>query len=111
MHKNALSLAKLWSLLRDQEKKLGLDKLSLTERDIFLCILFLQEKNKLISLENIIKNCIDSIDKRSGKIKISLKMLKSLLIDIYLTFPKRSSLFKKYFSNSSCILVNISTAN
>ncbi|GIS10353.1 MAG: hypothetical protein CM15mP114_11350 [Alphaproteobacteria bacterium] len=57
MHKNALSLAKLWSLLRDQEKKLGLDKLSLTERDIFLCILFLQEKNKLISLENIIKNC------------------------------------------------------
>ena len=57
MHKNALSLAKLWSLLRDQEKKLGLDRLSLTERDIFLCILFLQEKNKLISLENIIKNC------------------------------------------------------
>ena len=56
MHKNSLSLAKLWSLLRDQEKKLGLDKLSLTERDIFLCILFLQEK-KLISLENIIKNC------------------------------------------------------
>ena len=57
MHKNALSLAKLWSLLRDQEKKLGLDKLSLTERDIFLCILFLQEKNKLISLENLIKSC------------------------------------------------------
>ena len=57
MHKNALSLAKLWSLLRDQEKKLGLDKLSLTERDIFLCILFLQEKNKLINLENIIKIC------------------------------------------------------
>ena len=25
------------------------------------------------SIENIIKNCIDSIDKRSGKIKISLK--------------------------------------
>ena len=57
MHKNSLSLAKLWSLLRDQEKKLGLDKLSLTERDIFLCILFLQEKNKIISLENLIKNC------------------------------------------------------
>ena len=57
MDKNALSLAKLWSLLRDQEKQLGLDKLSLTERDIFLCILFLQKKNKLISLENIIKNC------------------------------------------------------
>ena len=57
MHKNSLSLAKLWSLLRDQEKEFGLDKLSLTERDIFLCVLFLQEKNKLISLENIIKNC------------------------------------------------------
>ena len=56
MHKSAMSLAKLWSLLRDQEKELGLDKLSLTERDIFLCVLFLQEKNKLISLENIIKN-------------------------------------------------------
>ena len=57
MDKNALSLAKLWSLLRDQEKQLGLDKLSLTERDIFLCILFLQEKNKLVSLENITKSC------------------------------------------------------
>ena len=57
MRKNSLSLAKLWSLLRDQERHLGLDKLSLTERDIFLCILFLQEKNKLISLENIIKKC------------------------------------------------------
>ena len=56
MHKNALSLAKLWSILRDQEKQLGLDKLSLTERDIFLCILFLQEKNKSVSLENITKN-------------------------------------------------------
>ena len=42
---------------KERRKKLGLDKLSLTERDIFLCILFLQEKNKLISLENIIKNC------------------------------------------------------
>lgn len=52
-----MSLAKLWSLLRDQEKKLGLDKLSLTERDIFLCILFLQEKDKIISLENLIKSC------------------------------------------------------
>ena len=57
MHKSALSLAKLWSLLRDQEKKLGLDKLSLTERDVFLYILFLQEKDKIISLENLIKSC------------------------------------------------------
>ena len=58
MQKTALSLSKLWSQLRNQEKKLGLDKLSLTERDIFLCILFLQEKNKLISLENILKSCL-----------------------------------------------------
>tara|TARA_B100000212_G_scaffold255231_1_gene195688 strand:- start:100 stop:396 length:297 start_codon:yes stop_codon:yes gene_type:complete len=57
MHKSTLSLAKLWSLLRHKEKELGLDKLSLTERDIFLCVLFLQEKNKLISLENVTKNC------------------------------------------------------
>ena len=55
--KTCLSLPKLWSLLRNQEKQLGLDKLSLTERDIFLSILFLQEQNKLISLENILKNC------------------------------------------------------
>jgi len=57
MQKTALSLSKLWSQLRGQEKQLGLDKFSLTERDIFLCILFLQEKNKLTSLENILKNC------------------------------------------------------
>ena len=56
MHKSSLSLAELWSRLRDQEKQFGLDKLSLTERDIFLYILFLKEKNKSISLENIIKN-------------------------------------------------------
>jgi DNA-binding MarR family transcriptional regulator len=57
MQNTSLSLSKLWFLLREQEKKLGLDKLSLTERDIFLYILFLQEKDKLISLENIVKNC------------------------------------------------------
>ena len=57
MKDTSMSLSKLWSLLREQEKQLGLDKFSLTERDIFLCILFLQEKNKIISLENLIKNC------------------------------------------------------
>ena len=57
MQKTSLSLSKLWCLLRNQEKQLGLDKLSLTERDIFLYVLFLQEKNKLISLQNILKNC------------------------------------------------------
>ena len=57
MQNTSLSLSKLWFLLREQEKKLGLDKFSLTERDIFLYILFLQEKDKIISLENIVKNC------------------------------------------------------
>ena len=57
MRNTSLSLSKLWILLREQEKQLGLDKLSLTERDILLCILFLQEKDKIISLENLIKSC------------------------------------------------------
>ena len=57
MRNTSLSLSKLWILLREQEKQLGLDKLSLTERDIFLYILFLQEKDKIISLENLIKSC------------------------------------------------------
>ena len=57
MQNTSLSLSKLWFLLREQEKQLGLDKLSLTERDILLCILFLQEKDKIISLENLIKSC------------------------------------------------------
>ena len=57
MKNTSLSLSKLWILLREQEKQLGLDKLSLTERDILLCILFLQEKDKIISLENLVKSC------------------------------------------------------
>ena len=57
MQNTNMSLSKLWFLLREQEKQLGLDKLSLTERDIFLCILFLQEKDKLLSLENLVKSC------------------------------------------------------
>ena len=57
MQNTSLSLSKLWFLLRKQEKQLGLDKLSLTERDIFFCILFLREKDKIISLENLIKSC------------------------------------------------------
>ena len=50
MQNTSLSLSKLWFLLRKQEKQLGLNKMSLTERDIFLYILFLQEKDKLIRL-------------------------------------------------------------
>ena len=57
MRNTSLSLSKLWFLLREQEKKLGLDKLSLTERDVFLYILFLQEKDKIVSLENLVKSC------------------------------------------------------
>ena len=57
MRNTSLSLSKLWILLREQEKQLGQDKLSLTERDVFLYILFLQEKDKIISLENLVKSC------------------------------------------------------
>ena len=57
MRNTSLSLSKLWILLREQEKQLGLDKLSLTEREVFLYILFLQEKDKIISLENLVKSC------------------------------------------------------
>ena len=57
MQNTCLSLSKLWFLLREQEKQLGLDKSSLTKCDIFLCILFLQEKDKLLSLENLVKSC------------------------------------------------------
>ena len=57
MRNTSLSLSKLWILLREQEKQLGLDKLSLTERDVFLYILFLQEKDKIVSLENLVKSC------------------------------------------------------
>ena len=57
MRNTSMSLSKLWILLREQEKQLGLDKLSLTERDVFLCILFLQERDKIISLENLVKSC------------------------------------------------------
>ena len=51
------SLSELWALLRNKEQKLGLDKLSLTERDIFQKILHLQDKNYDIGLDYIIKNC------------------------------------------------------
>ena len=50
VEKNSLSLANLWSVLKGQEKQIEVEKLSLTERDIFLCILCPQEKiNQLTS--------------------------------------------------------------
>ena len=51
------SLSELWALLRNKEQKLGLDKLSLTERDIFQMILHLQRKDLNISLDFVLKNC------------------------------------------------------
>ncbi len=52
-----LTLSKLWALLRQEEKKFGLDQLSLTERDVFQSILYLLGQNKQISLQNILDSC------------------------------------------------------
>ena len=52
-----LTLSKLWALLRQEEKKFGLDKLSLMERDVFQSILYLIGQNKQISLQNILDSC------------------------------------------------------
>ena len=57
MEEKNLSLSQLWALLRKKEKKFGLDQLSLTERDIFIAILYLLGHNKQISLQNILNNC------------------------------------------------------
>ena len=52
-----LTLSKLWALLRQEEKKFGLDQLSLTERDVLQSILHHLGQNKQISLQNILDNC------------------------------------------------------
>ena len=57
MEKKNLTLSKLWALLRQEEKKFGLDQLSLTERDVFQSILHLLDQNRQISLENILNRC------------------------------------------------------
>ena len=51
-----LTLSKLWALLRQEEKKFGLDQLSLTERDIFQEILHFQGKDTHISLGKILNS-------------------------------------------------------
>ena len=51
------SLSELWALLRNEEQKLGLNTLTLTEKDIFETILHLQSDNLNIDLNFIIKNC------------------------------------------------------
>ena len=58
MKKTKQSLSDLWVLLRNKEQEFGLNKLSLTERDILQAIIYAQGKNKKISLENILKSCL-----------------------------------------------------
>ena len=57
MAEKNLTLSQLWALLRKEEKKFGLDKLSLTERDVFQAILYLLGQNKQICLQNILNSC------------------------------------------------------
>ena len=51
------SLSELWSLLRYEEKKFGIDNLTLTERDIFQAILHLKGNKDKIKLEKILESC------------------------------------------------------
>tara|TARA_Y100000991_G_C21807072_1_gene277951 strand:- start:212 stop:520 length:309 start_codon:yes stop_codon:yes gene_type:complete len=57
MKETTQSLSNLWALLRTKEEQFGLEKLSLTERDVLQSILYLQGKNKIIGLDIILKNC------------------------------------------------------
>ena len=57
MEETKQSLSDLWALLRNKEKQFGLNKLSLTERDILQAIIHIQGKNKHISLENVLESC------------------------------------------------------
>ena len=57
MRETKQSLSELWALLRKKEQHFGLQKLSLTERDIFQMILHLQRKDLNISLDFVLKNC------------------------------------------------------
>ena len=68
-----LTLSKLWALLRQEEKKFGLDQLSLMERDVFQSILHLLGQKKQISLENI----LDSSKHPRATFFRSLKKLRS----------------------------------
>ena len=57
MKETKQSLSELWSLLRNKEEQFGLNKLSLTERDILQGIIHIQGKDKQIRLETILKQC------------------------------------------------------
>ena len=57
MKETKQSLSDLWSLLRNKEEQLGLNKLILTERDILQSIIQLLGNDKLKSLQEILLNC------------------------------------------------------
>ena len=57
MKETKQSLSDLWALLRNKEVQFGLNKLSLTERDIFQAIIYIQGRNKQTSLEDILRTC------------------------------------------------------
>ena len=57
MKETKQSLSELWTLLRKKEQDFGLQKLSLTERDIFEMILHLQRKDLNTNLDFVLKNC------------------------------------------------------
>ena len=57
MKETKQSLSDLWALLRNKEVQFGLNKLSLTERDIFQSIIYIQGRNKQTSLEDILRTC------------------------------------------------------
>ena len=56
MKETKQSLSDLWALLRNKEEQLGLNKLTLTERDILQSIIHSQGNDKLISLQEILVN-------------------------------------------------------
>ena len=57
MRETKQSLSELWSLLRNKEQQFGLNKLTLTERDILQSIIYFQGGHRHIRLEDILKNC------------------------------------------------------
>ena len=57
MRETRQSLSELWSLLRNKEEQFGLNKLSLTERDILQSIIHIQGKDEHTPLENILRKC------------------------------------------------------
>ena len=57
MKETKQSLSELWSLLRNKEEQFGLNKLSLTERDILQAIIHIQGKDNKTLLEKILKQC------------------------------------------------------